>query len=146
MDLKKLFDYDLWANEKIFQAIQQLEEGEAKAEVEEMFSHILAAQKIWIDRIQNKTPQIEVWPELNRDEVDELIVANNKSLIALISEKEKQLGYKNSKGKAHDGKTEDILMHVVIHGQHHRAQIAKMLREAGVTSPGTDFLFFIREN
>jgi uncharacterized damage-inducible protein DinB len=146
MELKRLFEYDLWANRKIFAAFQELEDGEAKSEINKMFSHTLAAQKIWAKRIEGNKPKIEVWPELSGKEMQQLMSANHERLLGLISKKEAQFSYKNSAGNAYHSKTEDILMHVVIHGQHHRAQIARMLRAEGINPPGTDFLFFIRED
>ncbi|MFB3133724.1 MAG: DinB family protein [Rhodothermales bacterium] len=39
----------------------------------------------------------------------------------------------------------EILLHVIIHGQHHRAQIATCLRQHGHTPPPTDCIIFTRD-
>lgn len=146
MDLKKLFTYDKWANKKIFDAFQELKDGEAKSEIVKLFSHILAAQKIWIERIEGNKLEMEVWPLLSGKEMQQLITANHENLIELISKKEMLISYKNSKGEDFENSAGDILTHLIIHGQHHRAQIARILRAEGIKPPGTDFLFFMRED
>ncbi|MEQ8524292.1 DinB family protein [Gracilimonas sp.] len=144
MDLNKLFAYDHWANRRIIEAFQKLNDSEARSNVGQLFSHLLAAQVIWMSRITGEKTDLEIWPELSVQEMKALIDENNEKLIALISKKEEGITYHNSKGEAFENKVGDILTHLIIHGQHHRAQIAKLLREAGVKPPGTDYLFFIR--
>ncbi|WP_395084871.1 DinB family protein [Gracilimonas sp.] len=42
---------------------------------------------------------------------------------------------------------EEILVHLTIHGQHHRAQIAMLLRQAGQTRPlPISSFLFVRYN
>lgn len=144
MDFEKLFAYDYWANQKVFEAFQDLEKSKVREEIERLFSHILAAQVVWISRVMGKKTAMEIWPELSVQEMKALIDENNEKLIALISMKEEGITYHNSKGEAFENKVGDILTHLIIHGQHHRAQIAKLIRQAGKTPPGTDFIFFMR--
>ncbi|MDZ7808492.1 MAG: DinB family protein [Gracilimonas sp.] len=145
MDLETLILYDHWANQKIFNALQLVESDEIKSEIETMFSHIVAAQVVWLSRMMGERSEMKIWPELSVSEIDKFIRENPAKLKSLIPRKEESISYKNSKGISHQSKAGDILMHLVIHGQHHRAQIAKMLREAEITPPGTDFIFFTRE-
>ncbi|MEX0845990.1 MAG: DinB family protein, partial [Balneolaceae bacterium] len=69
---------------------------------------------------------------------------NPDKLHSLIQKKTEIIEYSNSKGVTFRNSVEEILMHIVIHGQHHRAQIAKLLRKTGITPPVTDFIFFLR--
>ena len=55
------------------------------------------------------------------------------------------VAYTNSSGTAFETPLRDILTHVVNHGTHHRAQIALVLREAGIAPPATDYIYFVRE-
>jgi uncharacterized damage-inducible protein DinB len=144
MNLLKLIDYDEWANHQIFEAIQEVEGHVHKKEIWKLFSHLLAAQNVWINRVQEKPNKVEIWPNLSIDEVGDLLKENPIKLRGLIPEKDKVIHYENSKGRSFQNKVEEIVMHIVIHGQHHRAQISKLLRQAGISPPGTDFIFFLR--
>lgn len=144
MDLEKLFAYDEWANRRIFEAVQKLKPGETGKKTSQLFAHILAAQVVWVSRITGDKTDMEIWPELSSQQMKALMDENNEKLITLIARKEETITYHNSKGEAFENTVGDILTHLIIHGQHHRAQIAKLLREAGVNPPGTDYILFIR--
>lgn len=144
MELSKLISYDEWANRKVFDALKKAESTDLKAEAKGMFGHILAAQKVWMSRIKGETTDIEIWPELSSEELSTMLKENPGKLKALISRADEMISYKNSKGEVFRNKVGDILFHIIIHGQHHRAQIAKHLRAAGMTPPGTDYIFFLR--
>jgi uncharacterized damage-inducible protein DinB len=144
MKLRRLFEYDYWANQKVLSAFQLLDEGESRKEIEGVFAHLLAAQAVWISRLKVEKNSIEIWPNLSIAEMKELMNENQKQLKDLVPKKDEIISYTNSKGDRFESKVEDILTHLVIHGQHHRAQMAKQLRSAGITPPGTDFIYFSR--
>jgi uncharacterized damage-inducible protein DinB len=50
----------------------------------------------------------------------------------------------NSAGQAFTSTVEDILLHVCLHGQYHRGQVALLLREAGAAPATTDYIAFAR--
>lgn len=145
MDFERLIAYDRWANQKIFKAFQEIKENEARTEMEAMFSHLLATQAVWMSRVTGENVSHGIWPLFAASEMEEMMKAHPQSMSGLIARHEEVISYKNSKGVAHQSKIADILMHLIIHGQHHRAQIAKMLRAAGVSPPGTDLIFFTRD-
>ncbi|MAL18018.1 MAG: hypothetical protein CL670_01035 [Balneola sp.] len=146
MNFERLISYDQWANQKIYEAFQAVEEDEVRAEIEAMFSHLLATQAVWMSRITGEKVTFGIWPSFDSSEMEKLIKNHPSKLKGLIDRQEEVISYENSKGVAHESKVSDILMHLIIHGQHHRAQIAKMLRADRATPPGTDFIFFTREN
>ncbi|WP_020403432.1 DinB family protein [Gracilimonas tropica] len=144
MDFKQLFEYDKWANDRIFEALKKLPSSEEQKETERLFSHLLTAQRVWVNRIQEQPTPPEIWPDLSVKEMEKLLNENLELLWQLISKKDEVIQYQNSKGDSFQNSVQEILMHVVIHGQHHRAQIASLLRQSGVTPPVTDFIFFLR--
>ena len=144
MDFKQLFEYDKWANDRIFEALKKLPSSEKQKEAERLFSHLLTAQRVWVNRIQKQPAPSEIWPYLTIKEMDKLLNENPELLWQLTSKKDEVIQYQNSKGDSFQNSVQEILMHVVIHGQHHRAQIASLLRQSGVTPPVTDFIFFLR--
>lgn len=144
MNLRQLLEYDQWANQRIFQAIRTIDQPEIDPEIIRLFSHLLTAQVVWLNRIQQKPLPPEIWPVLSFEKIEEHLEENPTRLRSLIPQKEEVIHYKNSKGDEFKNSVEEILVHLTIHGQHHRAQIASLLRKAGITPPGTDFIFFLR--
>ena len=144
MDLQQLLDYDQWANERVFSACEKVDDPEVLKELFKLFSHLLTAQLIWVSRVLETSGPSEIWPRLSKAEIEQLLKENPKKIRKLLDLKEEIISYQNSRGEKFENTVEEILIHVTIHGQHHRAQMATMLREAGVTPPGTDFIFFLR--
>lgn len=144
MDITTLIDYDEWANRKVFNAIKGIETESYEAELCKQFAHLLATQIVWMSRITGNSSKLAIWPDLSIHEIETLMNENPRKLKSLILRKDALITYKNSRGKEFQNSVGEILMHLTIHGQHHRAQIAKLLRKAGTTPPGTDFIFFLR--
>lgn len=145
MDLEKLVAYDQWANNLVFEAFQMLDKEEGRVKIEKLFSHILASQIIWMDRITGDTSAIDIWPDLSKSEIKSYLETNSDKLSKLLLLKDEHISYQNSSGETFTNKVEDIFVHLIIHGQHHRAQIAKLIRQAGDKPPATDFIFFQRQ-
>jgi uncharacterized damage-inducible protein DinB len=150
--LLRLFAYDNWANEQVLLSLQDNLDSIDKADdAVQLYAHIAAAQEWWYRRIQKQSLEgIKLWPDYDLpvalqkittmyDQWQQLINANKDNL-------DRTIAYKNSKGTAYETMLSDILHHVVIHGQHHRAQIAKLLRNAKIDPPATDFIYFSRSN
>lgn len=147
----RLFSYDNWANEQILLSLQDNLGFDRAEKAIEYFAHIAGAQELWYRRIEGQPlDDLEIWPDDNLsvalqkittlyEQWQQLIKANSSDLDRLIS-------YKNSKGIPFETMLSDILHHVIIHGQHHRAQIARLLRDAKITPPATDFIYFSRAN
>tara|TARA_R110002049_G_scaffold45966_1_gene133765 strand:+ start:595 stop:1035 length:441 start_codon:yes stop_codon:yes gene_type:complete len=144
MDLNVLLNYDSWANSKIFRSLGQLPESKERSQISILFAHILTAQLMWVNRIKKEPLPADTWPSLSIQEIETHLQHNLRKLKELISKKDEVIHYKNSKGEIFTNSVEEILVHLTIHGQHHRAQIATLLRQAGQTPPATDFIFFIR--
>lgn len=149
--LLRLFKYDNWANEQILLSLQDNLEVDGSEKAVEYFAHIAGAQELWYRRIEEQPVEdLQVWPDYDlpaalqklktlSEKWQQLINYHRSDLDCIIS-------YKNSKGTPYETMLSDILHHVVIHGQHHRAQIAQLLRNAKVDAPATDFIFFSRAN
>lgn len=147
--LLRLFAYDKWANEQVLITIQDHIPFDNSEESVRYFSHIAESQELWYRRITDQnTKEHKVWPEYDLAVALQKINTLYSNWLRLIdsnrSELDKIISYQNSKGTSYDTMLSDILHHVVIHGQHHRAQIAKVLRNAKIDPPATDFIFFSR--
>ena len=147
MNLKQLIDYDAWANETILHVLSRndLNYDEYVKSCFSLFHHILAAQVVWYDRVMGFENKLGVWPKLKSEEVEEMMQDNPVKLRELIPLKEKVITYSNSKGDAFKNSVEEVLTHIIIHGQHHRAQIALVLRQNDIAPPATDLIIYLRK-
>lgn len=149
--LRRLFNYDHWANTEVLSVLKEHEAFEYAGTTTSLMSHLVAAQEVWYRRIKElDVTGFEIWPAYSLEDQQrkcktmfgrwqELIKKHENDLDVIIS-------YKNSSGTAFKTILSDILHHVIIHGQHHRAQIAIRLREGGIDPPVTDFIFYTRKN
>ncbi|MEX0608023.1 MAG: DinB family protein [Balneolaceae bacterium] len=144
MNLDQLIEYDKWANQRVFEKLSKLPQNEIRDEICRLFSHLLSAQLVWFNRVSLTGGTVEIWPELSLEEMEGLLVENPAKLKTLIPQADKVITYSNSYGKQFKNSIEEILLHITIHGQHHRAQIATLFRKAGTAPPPTDFIFFAR--
>lgn len=108
--------------------------------------HILNAHHIWLARIAGVPAAHEPW-ELHL--VDAYALLNNRNLeqtnaVLASDDPSRIVHYANTIGQAFSNAVGDILFHVVNHGTHHRAQIASLLRAAGLPPPVLDFIAYKR--
>jgi uncharacterized damage-inducible protein DinB len=86
----------------------------------------------------------KVWKQ---DEMLNILEENTALFKTIITSEslERNVLYSNSKGEEFSTELEHLLFHVIIHGQHHRAQISKIIRDSGGIPLPTDYIFYIRE-
>lgn len=138
-------NYDLWANNLICEAITSIRNDEiTKQEAIRQFSHLFKAQVIWFNRIHGINDKIDVWGDYTEDTCSSLLNDCHSMLEGIAAKIGEEIEYQDSKGNSFKNSVEDIFDHVIIHGQHHRAQISMLLRKAGFTPPATDYIYFLR--
>ena len=147
----RLFAYDMWANEQVLLTLQEHHNFSQTEQAVIYFSHIAGAQELWYKRIQQEPVEdLKVWPDYGLPKALQKLKTYAEKWKALAtsnrSELDRKIEYQNSKGKKFATPLSDILNHVIIHGQHHRAQIAQLLRNEKIDPPATDFIFFSRSN
>ncbi len=144
MSVQKKIDYDLWANQQVLKAIKEVSEKKILEEATRLFAHLFKAQVIWYNRIAGIKEKIEIWGTYTVEECESLLNDSHAMLEGIAAKNHEKCSYKNSKGEPFETSVEDIFDHVIIHGQHHRAQISLILRKAGYNPPGTDYIFYLR--
>lgn len=148
--LRRLFAYDLWANIRVLESLAPLAPLDASDPLAKLFSHILAAQDVWLARIHGRSlAGLTPWPETAPETWPQRLRTLNDVWRHLLDTGETGfdtlIEYRDTKGQAFETPLHEILLHVIIHGQHHRAQIASRLRQHGHPPAATDFIFFTRE-
>jgi uncharacterized damage-inducible protein DinB len=143
-----LFKYNDWATRQTAESIMNLKKKNRKSE--ELLSHIISAQKIWLNRILSKDIVIDPWQMLTQKELvpqSTPVTADWINLLEGIKEKdfERRIEYTNSKGKKFVNTLKDIIVHVINHSTYHRAQIALLIRQSGGEPAKTDYIVYQRE-
>lgn len=154
--LKKLYDYDDWANREEVRSLRSLAKPPQQAV--KVLAHIVGTQRLFLGRLRRNRELMEhrlqpvipakagapvVWPDLTLDQIEEQIDR-------LQREWPRELGrtdvveYVNSKGEKWSSRADDILMHLVLHGAYHRGQIATLVRQSGEAPAYTDYIHCVR--
>ena len=145
---RRQFSYDEWANREVLAAIRL--SGAARPRSLQLMAHIVAAERLWLDRLKQQPQSTPVWPESDLEQCEanageaSRLWHEHLSLIT-AGDLHQSVSYKNSKGEAYTSTIEDILSHVVLHSAHHRGQIASHMRENGQTPAYTDFIHAVRQ-
>ena len=146
---QKLFQYNEWANQQVVNAVRQAHTQPRP--MLDLLSHMAASQEIWLARILNSDSQHQpTWPGHDLDTIQQKLTESSEEWSEFIEtmndeHMKENHQYANSEGKLFKTTLEDVVLHVVNHATHHRAQLVKMLREQGEEPPVTDYIFYSRE-
>ena len=146
--LREMFLFDDWANRETLRSLQEMEHPPERAR--KVMAHIVAAELLWMARLQQARPKNAVWPEFGLEECQghlaELRQTWEQYLAELADADLKlEIAYTNSKGENYRNQVRDILMHVLMHGVYHRGQIAAAVRDRAGEPAYTDFIEAVRK-
>jgi uncharacterized damage-inducible protein DinB len=141
---KTLFEHEHWANLKVLESIVSADEIAQKAI--DIFSHTIAAQRIWLDRINDINTELKVWEVFETQIMLELLEINYADVNKLIDTQdlEQLIIYQNSKGEHFTSTISQILTHLSLHASYHRGQVVMLLKNHVSTLPATDYILYIR--
>jgi uncharacterized damage-inducible protein DinB len=156
--LRREFSYDEWANREVLAAIRAAGGADPRSADHsnpnyrslQLMSHILAAERVWLERLKQQPQSVPVWPEPDLAQCEaeaatlgglwleflDLITAGDVS---------QSISYKSSKGEEWTSTIVDVLTHVILHSACHRGQIATHMRAHGQTPAYTDFIHGVRQ-
>ena len=142
---QRLFAYDDWANQAVLRLLPS-----APPRCLELLAHILSAERLWWERLRQRTQSFPVWPNFTLHECEQQAKEIPHLWRDYLSELTEEglshtVLYKNTLGESWSNTVEDILIHVYTHSVYHRGQIATNMREAGGTPAYTDFIHSIRQ-
>jgi len=145
--LSKLVSHLAWADDRVLAALRSATTPDPACL--ELFAHVLAAEHVWLARLNGATPHHPVWPALTLEQCAGLVQANQRDLAAYVTTLTPArlamgIDYTNSAGQAFTSSVEDILLHVCLHGCYHRGQIAWAQRHGGGVPMPTDYIAFVR--
>ena len=143
-----LFKYNDWATRETANSIKGLEKKDER--LGELLSHILSAQKLWLNRVLEREHIIKPWDKLPVQEGvsrSTSITANWVNLLESYNDKDldKRIEYMNTKGEKYVNTIRDIVMQVINHSTYHRAQIAQKVKALGGKPAATDYIVYQRQ-
>ena len=145
--LERMLRAMTWADAQLISAIKA--HPGSQAGTLPLFGHVLAAEELWLARLEMRAPLCAVWPTLSLAECEALAAENGSGYMEYL-EKLTDSGlaslvrYRNTKGDEYTNSVLDMLTHVVIHGAYHRGQIARIIGRSGGQTPNTDYIAYVR--
>jgi uncharacterized damage-inducible protein DinB len=156
--VKALYEYDRWANRRLFEAVASLPTGTVDKEVgsqfsfptlKEMLAHILGAEAAWLARWKGDSPSkllsARDFPDLESLRLRwNQVEAEFSACIGGLSEKDltRVIRYTNTQGQSFSLPLWPLMQHVANHSTHHRSELATMLTMLGVAPPPTDLVIY----
>ena len=151
-----LLAYHRWANRKLLHLCRPLSDAQLDREepigpgsLRKILAHMWAGESVWLSRWKEVSPT--AFPADETPTVDELdarydmLHAAREGFLHEESPPDlsRVISYRTFAGDAYSNPLTELLMHVVNHGVHHRAQAMYLLKLNGVTIPGgLDYIFY----
>jgi uncharacterized damage-inducible protein DinB len=147
--IKRMMDHLYWADGRILDA---LAENETKnKDLLKLVRHVAVAEQVWLSRLQGKgSAQYLLWKEAeDLTKIRSMFEENAKQYRVYIeglkeSELDEMVDYKNQSGVPFQTSVRDILSQVLLHGQYHRGQINRALRNESAEPVQVDYITFAR--
>jgi len=159
-DITEFFDYNLWANNRLFEAAAQLptdryleDYKSSHGGIHGTMTHIVAAQKLWVSRWKG-TPEntllqgkdvaslldlISIWERVSSDTAEFLKSLTDDRL-------QQTMTITTTSGKQFTNTYQQMLQHLVNHSSIHRGQVMAMIRQLGIRPPSIDLIAYYRQN
>jgi uncharacterized damage-inducible protein DinB len=151
-----LLAYHRWANGKLLGLCRPLtdehldrEEPIGPGSLRKTLFHVWAAESLWLSRWKGNSPtSFPIEEGVPIDELHarfEMLHAARNGFLAEENPKDysRIVSYRNLAGEAFANPLVNLIMHVVNHAVHHRAQAIHFLKLSGVKIPGgLDYIFY----
>jgi uncharacterized damage-inducible protein DinB len=143
-----LFKYNDWATIATASSLKGLEKKDER--LGKLLSHIISAQKLWLNRVLEREIMVKPWDELSVQECisqSTFVTAEWINLLESFNDKDldKRIEYTNTKGEKYVSTIKDIVTQVINHSTYHRAQIAQRVKTLGGKPAVTDYIVYQRQ-
>jgi len=163
-DAHRLYDYHVWANDRVFDHLERLPEGVFHAEVTSVFpsvadtfGHMYKFERLYMSVLAG-IPNADIFPNIpgwtaeaqgrTVEEMRRLFAGATeqfRDLLRRTPDPDKAMTIEHPTYGRLDTRFSDILRHVVNHGTYHRGNITAMLRQQGQAGVPTDYMFYLVE-
>jgi uncharacterized damage-inducible protein DinB len=157
--LTKYAHFNLWANQRITDAVLKLDEHQQQKVLKSSFPNIYATalhlwdvESGWFQRVHQHTfvlfPSKTFNPNM-KEVVNGLLAQSDQwvNYVSSLSEADlhHHIAYRNMAGDAFNQELYLLIHHLFNHQTYHRGQLVTMMREVGAMEiPGTDFITWTR--
>ena len=152
--LNELFNYNYWARDRQLKVCVALTEDQFKRPLGSSFSsvrdtlvHMVAVERLWLERWRGQTPQSllrpeefptlpavqKYWHEVEREMREYLSNLNEKVI-------EQPITYVNTRGQTWTYALWRMMLHLLNHQSYHRGQVTTLLRQLEIQPTQVDFL------
>lgn len=144
-DFNRLVTYTTWANDTWIQFLSDHQITDT--DLLKRMSHIILAERVWFQRIDGEDPDRNIWQVLSISSLKEFSARHRQTYTLLLDgDIERTISYKKFAGEEYQSTVEDILMHLMFHGVHHRGQMATIASSTGFKPVNTGFIQFCRKH
>lgn len=147
---QRLFRFDLWSNRKLLDLLEAQGEFADHTACLAYISHIVNVQEIWYHDVLRREDELltMLWDEFTIEELRPRAREWTRRWVDLIGDHDVDLQtvlhFDRPDGLTTSLTLLGVLNHLIVHGQHHRAQIGLFLKKSGVASPGFDYFSYNR--
>lgn len=144
-----LLNYELWANQRIINALETLDNPPARAVA--VMGHILSAQHVWLGRVLNETTFVSIWEDTPVAWMSETAERQHRKIVSYLNtlsetDLTQSIDYATSQQEPYQSTLIDILTHMSHHAAYHRGQVVQLIRPMMTEPPVTDFIVWTRES
>ena len=146
--LSRQYAYSEWANRKVVETLRTLDPVPAKSRG--WMAHIVAAEILWLARLEGKPSDVIVWPDWSitstLENLENVSERWRQHFVRIsTTDLEVQVNYTNSQGQPWSSAAVEIYTHISHHSAYHRGQIAAELSTLGNEPAYTDFIHATRQ-
>ncbi|GAB3758402.1 DinB family protein [Spirosoma pomorum] len=143
-----LLNYELWANKRVIDALEVLENPPSRAVA--VMGHILSAQQVWLGRFVGEPTFISIWEDTPVSWMNEMAERQHHKIVSYVNtlaeaDLLKPIDYVSSQGDNYQNTLLDMLTHMSHHAAYHRGQVVQLIRPMVKQAPVTDFIIWVRE-
>jgi uncharacterized damage-inducible protein DinB len=137
------FEVDFYLNKRLAQYLELHEETLSPYCLKSM-SHIINAHHIWLSCLEEKKAESGLWDQLPLDYFYSFHKQNYEQTISALESVDMELSieYYDIHGTIISSTVPDVLHQVLMHSNHHRAQIIKELKDLELIVPRFDLIAF----
>jgi uncharacterized damage-inducible protein DinB len=138
-NLPKLIAHTVWANSEWITFV------DSNFPLDEYLltrlSHILLGEQAWFERIAGVTVDRDVWRTMTVPQLRQMQAEHTAIYQQLLADDLDRLtAYQRFTGEEYQSPVSDILLHLTLHGAHHRGQMATYVSKQGKPPINTDFI------
>lgn len=159
--VENLYNYHVWANQRIIDHLKTLSPEKYQKEIKSVFSsvskafsHIYLVDYLWLNILEGQSmnealqSSFQLQEKIEKLSIEDLetkfhtLTTQFKSFLNRQKDIEKKIMLYNPYAGLRETSLSEMVLHVVNHGTYHRGNISAMLHQLGDSSVMTDYAFY----